>query len=283
MAREPQLVVAVGTKGVGKTYKTCMEIQEYLTPNPSTGKKPRKVLIFDVNKEYTNEELQKNGFRFRTKVIALKDLEDWSKQKRVEVRRVLPLDALGNEIGTDQYGEILKVILSYYRGGMLILEDINKYLIETRDATIIGAITTNRHRDLDIYVHYQSLSALTTRIWQNANVVRFHYQMDDIDRYKARIPNYDLFKIAQLMVNEQYFSGNQRFFCYVLNQENKIKGKYSTEMFVKACRQYLELHPNKVKTIQQKYGKGWDGRVKAIKEIVLEYYKKYFGNKKTKK
>lgn len=278
--REPQLIIATGKKGVGKTYKTCELVQDYLTPNAKIGKKPRKVLIFDANGEYSNEEIQKNGFRFRTKVLALKDIEDWSKQSRVEVRRVLPVDANGNELGTEKYPEILAVILHYYRGGMLILEDINKYLTETRDAKIIGALTTNRHRDLDIYIHLQSLAPLTTRMWQNANVVRFHYQMDDIDRYKARIPNYELFKIAQLMVNEKYYSGEERFFCYVMNELNKIKGAFSKKDFIVACRQYLEIHPAKVKSISQKYVKGYEGKVKAIKECILDLYKKYYGNQK---
>jgi hypothetical protein len=149
--REPQLIIATGTKGVGKTYTTCSVIQEYLTPNIKLKKPARKVLIFDVNGEYTNEELIKNKFRFRTQTLALKDLEAWSKQKRIEVRRILPVDADGNEVGIEKYPEILKAILHFYRGGMLILEDINKYLIETRDASIVGALTTNRHKDLDIY------------------------------------------------------------------------------------------------------------------------------------
>jgi len=41
--REPQLIIATGTKGV-KTYKT---VQDYLT-NAKIGKKSRKVLIFDA-------------------------------------------------------------------------------------------------------------------------------------------------------------------------------------------------------------------------------------------
>jgi hypothetical protein len=280
--REPQLIVATGTKGVGKTYKTCQIIQEYLTPDIKIGKKPRKVLIFDVNGEYNNEELIKNGFRFRTKILALKDVEEWSKQSRVEVRRILPVDANGNEVGTEKYSEILGVILHYFRGGMLILEDINKYLVETRDAKIIGALTTNRHRDLDIYIHLQSLAPLTTRMWQNANVIRFHYQMDDVDRYKARIPNYELFKIAQLMVNEKYYKGEERFFCYVMNQLNKIVGSFSKKDFIIACRQYLELHPAKVKSIAQKYGKGYEAKVSAIKELIYELFKRYYGNEKPK-
>lgn len=286
--REPQLIIATGTKGVGKTYRTCMEIQRYITPDIQSQKPARKVLIFDANGEYTNEELAKNGFRFRTQTLALRDIEDWSKQKRIEVRRILPVDADGNSIGIEKYPEILKAILHYFKGGMLILEDINKYLTETRDASIVGALTTNRHKDLDIYIHLQSLAPLTTRMWQNANVVRFHYQMDAIDRYRARIPNYELFKIAQMMVDDIYFRDGtkeerkkyERFYCYVLNQTNKICGDFSVKDFVIACRKYLEIHPQKVRLIMQKYGNGkdYDSRMKATKECVLELYHKYYGN-----
>lgn len=264
-------------KGVGKTFTTCKIIEDYLTPIIALGIKARKVLIFDANGEYSNDELIKNGHRFRTRVLALRDLPEWTKQKRIEVCRILPVDANGNEVGTEKYPEILNYILHYYRGGMLVLEDINKYLVETRDAKIIGALTTNRHRDLDIYIHLQSLAPLTTRMWQNLNYVRFHYQKDSIDRYKARIPNYESFKIAELMVNEKYYMGDEHFYCYV--DENKLRGNFTKLDLIVACRQYLELHPQRVKSIQQKYGKDWDSRVKATRECQIDLYKKYFGNK----
>ena len=47
--REPQLIITTGTKGL---------VQQYLTPNILTGKKPRKVLIFDVNGELQIEKEQ---------------------------------------------------------------------------------------------------------------------------------------------------------------------------------------------------------------------------------
>jgi hypothetical protein len=107
--------------------------------------------------------------------------------------------------------------------------------------------------------------------------------MDDIDRYKGRIPNYELFKISQLMVNEKYYKGSERFFCYVMNQLNKIKGAFSKKDFIVACRQYLELHPAKVKSVMQKYGKDYNAKVKAMKECIFDLYKKYYGNPKVEK
>jgi flagellar biosynthesis GTPase FlhF len=50
--REPKLGVAVGRKGVGKTYTTTKLIDSYVVGNPAKGVKPRKVLILDVNDEF---------------------------------------------------------------------------------------------------------------------------------------------------------------------------------------------------------------------------------------
>jgi hypothetical protein len=277
--REPQLIIATGAKGVGKTYKTCQIIQDYVTPDFANDKKARKVLIFDINGEYTNEEIIKNGFRFRVKTLALQDLEEWSKQKKVEVRRILPVDANGNKLGTDKMPEILSIILHYYTGGFLLLEDINKYLTESRNANIIGALTTNRHRDLDIYIHLQTLSKVTTTMFENVNVIRFHCQMDDISRYKSRIPKYELLKIAQILVNNKYYKeNNKRFFVYVYNEEGKLKGRFSKKDFIVACRNYLDLYPQQLRSVQLKYGKGYDAKLKALKECIKEFYVKYYGN-----
>jgi hypothetical protein len=51
--REPILMCATGKKGVGKTYTTMRLIEDYTKPNKKTGKKARKVLIYDINMEYT--------------------------------------------------------------------------------------------------------------------------------------------------------------------------------------------------------------------------------------
>jgi GTPase SAR1 family protein len=54
MGREPKLIVAVGKKGVGKTYLTERIIQQYVKGNPSKGVPPRRALILDVNDEFSS-------------------------------------------------------------------------------------------------------------------------------------------------------------------------------------------------------------------------------------
>jgi hypothetical protein len=275
--REPQLIIATGTRGVGKTYTTCKVIDRYIRPNASKNKEPRKVLIFDINMEYSNEELKKNGFKFQTKIIDPEDLKKFSKQKRAEVRRILPLDKNGRLLGIDGMIDLLEKILADYRGGLLILEDINRYLIDTRTPEIIGTMATTRHRDLDIYIHLQSLAPVTTRMWQNCNFVRFHKQIDDVNRFKQRLTMPEVYFIAQTLVNIQYKS-DKRFFCYVDNLQGKISGKFSKKSFQLALYSYIIENPKVNKAALSRFGTGKDNYEKATKFTISQLTDQYYGN-----
>ena len=277
--REPYIVIATGAKGGGKTYTTCHEIEEYIKPDPSKGKVGRKVLIFDINKEYTVESLLDNKVTFVAKVLDIKDLKKWTAQKNPEVRRIIPVDENGRDLTLDGMIEMLKRILYYYKGGLLVLEDINKYLIGTNTAEIIGTLATNRHRDLDIYIHLQSLSPVTTRMWQNCQFIRFHKQKDSVERYKDRIPNDELYFVAEKLVRQKWIK-DKRFYCYVNNEDDKISGKFSIVDFHKACLAYLQDHPSLISKTQSRYGKGEEAKKEATLYLMNDLMK-YFGNKIT--
>jgi hypothetical protein len=264
--REPILMCATGTKGVGKTYATLQLIDSYVKPNPKTGKKARKVLIYDVNKEYT-----------QYKVISLKDIGKFTRQDKVEVRRVLPVHDNGEEADFDQYIVILEQIIAQYRGGLLVLEDINRYLLQAKSSKVVGLLTTNRHRDLDIMCHYQSLSALDPRMWQNTAYVRFHYQIDDIKRYRQRIPNYELFKLAQCLVEYRYNNcKDQRFYCFVSNEYNYIAGAFNHNDFKNACLLFFQKHPEVIRDAARMLGKGMDALRKAQQKVIRDLTEKYY-------
>ena len=55
--REPILMCATGKKGVGKTYTTMKLIKDYIKPNKKTGKKARKVLIYDIESAKVSAEI----------------------------------------------------------------------------------------------------------------------------------------------------------------------------------------------------------------------------------
>lgn len=265
--REPILMCATGMKGVGKTYTTKQSIESYVRGDSRNGVKPRKVLIYDVNYEYTDY-----------RVLDVKDVKKFTRQGKIEVRRVLPITHEGKKADLSEMADIMNLIIKHYRGGLLILEDINKYLIQARTSSVIGLLTTNRHRDLDIICHYQSLSALDPRMWQNTSFIRVHKQMDDIDRYRNRIPNYELFKVAQCLVNYKYLKmGEKRFFCFVANEENYIAGNFTNQEYKIACKEYLELNQKMISIRMKRLGsKGMEAREKAINQLCNELFQKYY-------
>ena len=268
-AREPLLMVAVGQKGVGKTYSTTQLISQYTANNPQTGKVARKVLIYDVNMEYE-----------QFKAISVDDVGKYTMQRMVEVRRVLPLLPDGRKANLTEMVEIMAKILDNYAGGLLILEDINKYLMGTQTQEIVGTLATNRHVDLDIIVHFQSLAAVTPRMFQNCSVIRFHKQQDEIDRYKNRIPYFELLKVAEILVDSEYYNNNRRFFCYVSGEENYIKGQFTDIAFRKACEEYAQQYSPKLQRWIKSYKGDKEARVKAIDKVASELEMKYNGNKR---
>ncbi len=190
------------------------------------------------------------------------------------MRRIIPRELSGRVI--DDKASLLERILKTFRGGLLILEDINSYLIDTRTGDIISIMTTNRHKDLDIYIHMQSLAPVTTRMWQNMTVCRFHKQMDTIDRYKNRIPHSQLYQVSEKLV-EQQFLRDARFYAYVNNEYQKVSGKFSIRDFQKACYSYLVENPKEISKVQKQFGSGADARERAIKIRISELMK-YYGN-----
>ncbi len=231
-------------------------------------------MIYDVNFEYTDASFADNGVSFKAPVLDIKDLKKWSRQDRVEVRRIIPKDDKGNILSGDALVDLLETILLNFRGGLLVLEDINTYLLGTSISSIVGIMCTNRHRDLDIYIHLQSIAAITPRMFQNAAYLRFHKQSDSLSRYINRIPNPELYMIAEKLVNQKYLH-DKRFFCYVQNQLLKISGKFSLMDFQKACYAYLLENSRLVTNAQKRFGKSKDAREEAIKFLLKDLLKYY--------
>lgn len=235
--REPKLGMAVGKKGIGKTYQTKILIESYVYGNPEKGVDPRRVLILDVNDEFVDY-----------KAISMKDLVRFSVMPTAEIRRVRPFnEQTGIRLTLKEIANQLWDILHYFRGGMLLIEDINKYVGDHLPTDIVGAICSNRHTDLDIIMHFQSIGRITTKVWQNANWLRFHKNSDSIERHRNKFPDkYEMFSIAENIVNTQYFNDNPRYFMYVDLDEEKLKGKMSEAIINNGIDEYLSKNFNSV-------------------------------------
>ena len=234
MSRICKLGVAVGKKGIGKTYQTTEMMKQYV--RGGNGIKPRRVLILDVNDEF--EEF---------KAMSVKDVEIFSVHPRIEIRRIRPFKDDGTRMTLRDIADTLYTILDKYRGGMLLIEDINKYISDHLPNDLVGAICTNRHTNTDIIMHFQSIGRITSKIWQNLNWLRFHKNSDSVERHKNKFPDkIDLFSIVESMVNKRYYDGDTRFFLYIDVDEEKIHGAYDEELFNYAVDEYCSMNHRQV-------------------------------------
>jgi hypothetical protein len=150
MGREPKLLVAIGRKGSGKSYTTRKMIDQYVLGNPARGVPGRRALILDVNDEY-----------YDIKALRIQDVTLFSVHPMVEIRRIRPFLDDGRKMTLDDVAQTLFIILETYRNGLLLIEDVNKYISDTMPNDLVGAICTNRHIGVDIILHYQSIGRIT--------------------------------------------------------------------------------------------------------------------------
>ena len=219
--REPLLGVAVGKKGVGKSYTTDKMLHNYIQGNPSKGVAGRKALILDVNDEYQH-----------VRAIALKDIVKFSAHPTIELRRVRPFMPDGRRMTLDKIAETLFIILEQYRGGLLLIEDINRYVSDHLPKDIEGAICTNRHVDLDIVMHFQSIGRITTKY---LNLDEMHL-MGFVDKKKINL------------VIDEYIMMNQSklISAYLKMRNSKNKPMYTVDTAIaevknRLLREYIEV------------------------------------------
>lgn len=272
--REAGMMAVTGVQGVGKTYQNMHLIAQYVKDKWDTKVAGRRCLIFDTNGEYTEDQFAKNGIpNFSVKRISIQDVEQWSAKGVVECRRI---DAKNLSIAEKK--TMVEYLVSKYRNGMLVLEDVNTYILNmTHMEDIVSGLVNLRHRAVDVLISYQSLRPVEPRIWQNSRWVRMHYQADNVNDIKGKVTNPTMFKIAQIMVNDKYFNGDKRFFVYIYSFQNKIVGKFTKEEFMDACIKYLNSNKKYVKEYKEMHNVSMD---EAVTGQAKQYFDQYYGNNK---
>lgn len=242
--RECKLQVCTGMVGVGKTHQTLKEVVAYIKGNPELSRRPRKALMYDPNnKDYTIYDSlyfdvdEQNDFKKSEYIRKFSDLD------LAIGKRILAVDKYLNEMTQEQKREAFRIIMTFAKNCLVVLEDMNGYYTNFDSDFVVGRLTTYRHRNTDLIIHLQSVGALRPRLWQATKILRMHYEMDDVSRMRESLQGrYKIVKIAQLIVNEQYLSGDHRFFVYVDLEKQQISGNFSGKDFIKASNIFINQH-----------------------------------------
>ena len=293
--REPLLGVVVGQKGVGKTHTSLIAINKY-----AYGKaKPRRVLIFDVNNEFS-----------QYKTISLSEIKAWADNGKIEVRRIsffkavkdMNLTVNGKKLyGTNsakmtlrEMANALHYICNNFHDGLLLIEDINKYVSDSLPNDLMGAIVTQRHLGIDVIIHFQTIGKFGhPKIVGNANWLRFHKVKDKVARHAKKFEEYtEPLSICEKLVDMKHNQAKpsdkagRAFHCYWDAEVYKIKGAFTKAEFITAVRDYMssnygsvvkpiisevDLDTGKLKHTDQK---------KVVSDLTNSFVEQYYGNKR---
>lgn len=267
------MLTTTGFQGVGKTYQNMYVIKEYIRDKPERRVKGRKCLIFDTNGEYTEQQFAKNGIpNFRPRIIKLSEVQMWlDDPKRIECVRI---DA--KHLKIKEKKAVIEYLIQVARGCMVVLEDINNYILSvTHMEEIVSGLINLRHRAVDVMVSYQGLRFVEPRIISNSRWVRFAKQAGNVMDIKGKLPNVELFKIAQLIVDERYELGDTRFFVYIHVMNGKIEGDFTKEEFSEAARKWMSINK---KDLKEYMAINECSIEEAKKGKIKELEKRYYGN-----
>lgn len=298
--RQPTFTIAVGKKGIGKTFVTKKKVKEYVKGNALTGTKPRKVIYFDVNNESKDIKTIPVDSVFDPKEI------NWiavfsSPRSKVEIRRVVPIKKDGTPMTNKELNDVLAYLILHFRGGLLVVEDPARYISDSIDTDLAGGLATIRHANADVIAHYQWKSkALNPKLFGNVNYFRLHKTNDDFIDYIDRVKGVkQIFFLAETL--ERYMNKNLRdnatkaqlanekqipietFYCVIDMDSTKIRGAFSVNDFKKAIELYISANSKKelnplLNEINVNTGKPKYTFQEAYNIKFVQLFNEYFGN-----
>jgi hypothetical protein len=272
--REAKLIMVAGRKGVGKTFQTLCQIADYLRSN--TTKQGRKVLIFDVNNEFGNVRDDHRNSKFpNIGLIKLSQVPAFAKVTRPFAKRVSIFKEDGQRMTLAEMAQALGYILEHYRNGLLLIEDISKYITDSLPGDLIGAICTQRHVSVDVIIHVQTVGKLFhPKLWGNCNEIRLHRTDDTVERHKSKISgNLEHLLIMEKLIELKFKEGNPRFCCYLNKDTGKIRGRFTLNDFKQAVEDYLSSNYQRIlkPLLDKRHIYSGERLYKNQKEAVDEY------------
>jgi len=265
--REPSFTIVVRKKRHGKTYDTRKKAKRYIKGNIAKGIEPRKVLYLDINKEYQDVktipvdlafwELLTPGEKEKTPeppnwILAFSD-----KRFPVEERRIIPIKEDGKNMTIAEINIVLGFMLNNFMGGLLVVEDIAKYVHDSVNRDLSGGLATIRHRNCDVVCHFQwKKKALNPKLWGCVTYFRIGKTTDSFKKYKKDIVGQEtILYLAENLIN--YMNTNLRknataeqlrmqkqipietFECSVDLDEEVIRGAFTRTDFEQAILNYV--------------------------------------------
>lgn len=159
--KERVLQIVVGCRASGKTVLTKDAIKKYRKKFPK-----EKILILDFYNEYDEY-----------KTLDVNDINKYNNSTTgIEPRRIVcDLKTAHNQI---------RKVVSDFRNGLLVVEENHFFNNIKQQHLLMGLVTCNRTKDIDVILHYSSINQVPIKIYQNASFFRVHRNIENIDLRK---------------------------------------------------------------------------------------------------
>lgn len=238
--RETQVTIVTGAMGIGKSFQTKKLLLAYEKAHPD-----RNIIIFDVNEEYGDDPENPDWKGYGTLNFDIQEIQQAREHNRKNPgatlvskterkirrlprgtrRRVIPKTRYNAPMSFEQKRLTLLYLLEWVSDGLILFDDVNTYLDKWEKTEVKGMFKNVRHRRVDVVLHMQSLRPLAPVHWESVRVIRYHYDGLDVRRIREKVGElYELMKLAQLIVEEEYLrKGNKYFYVYVHTKSRKLK------------------------------------------------------------
>lgn len=295
-ARENTMTIVTGQQRIGKSNETLRLLFDEVIPSG------RKGLILDINNEYEKYKIHyANGTTKEVKIerINHKDIINFSAQHKIECVRVIPYyDHDSTRMSEEDIDKFWVAAVNNFYGGAEVIEDLNKVFGDVLPKRFSSTLTNKAHRDVDMFLHMQSIGRVLPKIRQNANYYRFHKQLDSVDDSDNKLTGAFLtaFRLSEIIINRQYKAGKALFkkdsndlvgnrmmrkFLYVDGDQSKLIGGFSEKMFYEACTELMRKNPSMYRYLMQEVdigGRKIYTQSEAMKKRALEVFREFWGN-----
>jgi len=279
MSREPKLTIAPGERGIGKTHTTTQIMYKIANGNREKGIMPRKVLIFDIQNEFS-----------KIKTLPLAYVPMYAIHPTVDIRRISVFKDSGRPMNSSEMMKALMHITSNYSNGFLLIEDMNKYISDSFPKDLVGSIISLRHVGVDVYMHVQSKTKTAhPKLYPNTNYIRLHKTGDffaDNPSFSKYVADAELLTIAELLVEQENAKrpkDQQYFYLYINKDYKEIEGQFTKAQFIQALETYISINESKIinpllRRNNRKGEKIYQNHEQAYNFILDKLFTEYYGN-----
>lgn len=108
-------------------------------------------------------------------------------------------------------------LIAYFKKGILVFDDCRAYFNDSTDPRVRQLLIRRRQREVDIFAVGHGFTQVPPVFFTFASDYILFKTVDNIDRRKDCITNFDFLKASQHYVNEKAKT-NPHFFRYIKNQ-----------------------------------------------------------------